>query len=171
MDFNNSKKSDDIKINWEEFDPIWRLNEMTARTKSNSKSIIDFDKAVIKLSKAHRDAVGVISHLKHQAPILLEHVLENYPYHEPHVSLIISFIKLFKHVQGDINEISTRHLDYYFKGVLKQSKRKPTPDRVHIYFDLAEHVESAQIQTGTLLNSGVDEEGLDCTYATFNRLN
>lgn len=170
MDLISSKKSDDIKINWEEFDPIWRLNEMTAKTKSNSKSIIDFDKAVIKLSKAHRDAVGVISHLKHQAPILLEHVLENYPYHEPHVSLIISFIKLFKHVQGDINEISTRHLDYYFKGVLKQSKRKPTPDRVHIYFDLAEHVESAQIQTGTLLNSGVDEEGLDCTYATLQPL-
>lgn len=148
-----------------DFDPIWKVVGDDSMPEREKNVDTDGEEIMLVISNAHRDAIGVVTHLRHQAEGLLTQVIEGYPYHEPHVSLIISFIKLFRHVQGDLNKVTGRHLDYYYKDILKQSKKKPYPDQAHVYFELADHVTSTIIKAGTLLSSGVDEEGLDKTYA------
>jgi hypothetical protein len=148
-----------------DFDPIWTVSTLDPKLDGEKHLDSDGDEMMLVISNAYRDATGVITHLKHLSESLLTKVIEGYPYHEPHVSLVISFLKLFRYVQKDLNDITGRHLDYYYREILKQSKRKPSPDQAHVYFELAEHVTSTVIKSGTLLKSGVDEEGLDKTYA------
>ncbi len=149
----------------QDFDPIWSSPEPKSRPDGNRNLETNEDELLLEIKNAYRDATGVVTHLKHKAAELLAHVIKKYPHHEPHVSLIIAFLQLFKHVQGDLNNVTKRHLDYYYRTLLKQSKRKPLPDFAHVYFELAEHVPSTVIKAGRLFNSGADEEGLDTTYA------
>jgi hypothetical protein len=163
-------KPQNDKINFDlfesqDFDPIWHSTGKDV-DQNTTRSIEDnSEELLLEIKNAYRDATGVVTHLKYLAPNLLLQVVKGYPHHEPHVSLIIAFLQLFKHVQGDLNNVTKRHLDYYYREVLKQSKRKSSPDSAHIYFELAEHVPNAVIKSGTRFISGVDEEGLNNTYA------
>lgn len=42
--------------------------------------------------------------------------------HHPHVGLLLSFFKLFNHVQQDLNTFTERHLVYFYKKLLQQDK-------------------------------------------------
>lgn len=154
----------------DELDALWRVEHVNNEGSTEQGLEISWSDFLAEASAAHRDAIGVVTHLKHRAPDLLNSVIDSYPYHEPHVSLIVAFIKVFKHAQGDMNNITRRHLDYYYKEILNQSKRAPEADKVHVFFELADHAVTATIKSGTLLTSGVDEEGLDRTYSVDNDL-
>ncbi len=62
-------------------------------------------------------------------------ILKNeYP---PHISLCITFIKLFEHLVNQINKLSSEHLDFYYNRVLELRQNDARPDSVHIVFDPA----------------------------------
>ena len=57
----------------------------------------------------------------------------------PHFALFLCFLKLFFNVQNDINTLTKRHLDFYYKNVLQLSNKAAVADRVHIVFTLAKN--------------------------------
>lgn len=148
---------------FDHFDAAWGLSELPHDLPNPSH-----DEAVhadIKsLSQVLRSLISLIIHLKDNAPKHLENFLSNYPYHDPHISLVVSFLKSFRNVQHDANGFMRKHLEYYLKEVLQQKHRNPLPDQVHLVFDPADHVLKSLIGKNTLLIAGADEEGLDNTY-------
>lgn len=94
----------------------------------------------------------------------LEESLTNFDEHSPHFALWLTFIKLLTYQQKNINEIPSRHLDYYYKEVLNQCLLKPTPNRTHILFELNKNVEQHLIEKGTLLNAGKDKLNKKVNY-------
>ncbi len=56
--------------------------------------------------------------------------------HEPHLGLLYSFLRLFSHVQADFNDLTRRHLDFYYSRVLGFKPRPHTPDAAHLIFEL-----------------------------------
>ena len=50
---------------------------------------------------------------------LFEKTLADFPAHSPHYGLFLTFIKLFKTAQDDLNRYTQRHLDFYFKDTLQ----------------------------------------------------
>lgn len=86
--------------------------------------------------------------------------------HKPHLALILAFLKLFQNAQGDLNQLTRRHLDFYYRDVLRFAPRPARPDKVHVLFELAKHVREYRLDTGTLLNAGKDETGKPIRYAT-----
>jgi len=93
-----------------------------------------------------------------------EETLTKYSSHEPHMGLILSFLQLFKYAQNNINSITKRHLDFYYQQVLKLEKLKAVPDKVHLIFELAKHIEEHKIGKGILLKAGKDNLGNDVLY-------
>ncbi|GAA5521929.1 baseplate J/gp47 family protein [Aliifodinibius salicampi] len=85
---------------------------------------------------------------------------------EPHLALFISFLKLLAYPQESINELPQRHLDFYYKDVLKLKKQPYTPDKVHVLFELAQNAQQELVDSGVLLKAGKDSEGNPLNYST-----
>ena len=39
--------------------------------------------------------------------------------HEPHLGLLFTFLRLFSPFQNDLNELTQKHLDFFYQDVLK----------------------------------------------------
>jgi hypothetical protein len=83
---------------------------------------------------------------------------------EPHVALFLAFLKLFRHSQDHLNLITARHLDFFYRNVLKMTTREAEPDNVHIIFELNRNIQEQRIEKDTLLTAGKDASGNPIHY-------
>ena len=88
----------------------------------------------------------------------------------PHFALFLCFLKLFFNVQNDINTLTKRHLDFYYKNVLQLSNKAAVADRVHIVFTLAKNAFEQIIGKNTELDGGKDALKLPVLYKTSDNL-
>lgn len=85
---------------------------------------------------------------------------------EPHYALFIAFLEMFKIAQTDLNTITKRHLDYYYREVLNLHEHAPVPDQVFILFELAEQLSNGLVPQGKELDGKKDDTGVDLIYKT-----
>lgn len=86
--------------------------------------------------------------------------------HKPHIALFITFLRLFRYAQDDLNKFTQKHLDYYYKEVLRLSEKKAVPDRVFLIFELAQNVDRYLLSEGTEFEAGDDLQGNEVTFAS-----
>jgi len=101
--------------------------------------------------------------LKDAEAELLE-TLESFDAHTPHYALFLSFLKLYRFAQDHINTITQRHLDFYYKEVLRLQPRPAEANKVHVLGELAKQVDSYLLAEGTALKAGKDSEKKDVVY-------
>ncbi|SHJ79038.1 baseplate J/gp47 family protein [Pseudozobellia thermophila] len=82
----------------------------------------------------------------------------------PHEALFFGFLYMFRVVQDDMNTITERHLDYYYKEVLRLREKPAEPDKVSVLFELAKHIDSHLLKAGTELKAGKDNTGVEVRY-------
>ncbi|MFC4873927.1 hypothetical protein [Negadavirga shengliensis] len=85
--------------------------------------------------------------------------------HPPHIALFISFLRLFINVQEDLNQMTKRHLDFYYRGVLGLKPKDIIPDKVHLFFELAKNRLEHSLEGGIRFRAGKDALGNDLFYA------
>lgn len=85
---------------------------------------------------------------------------------EPHYALFIAFLEMFRIAQEDLNTLTKRHLDFYYKEVLKLKEKEAEADQVFIVFELAEQLSGSLVKAGTVLDAGKDPLGVDLIYKT-----
>lgn len=83
---------------------------------------------------------------------------------QPHYALFIAFLQLFKYAQEDLNTITQRHLEFYYKDVLQIEEKEAIPDQVFVIFELANQTANYVVEKNTGLNGGEDATGVDLTY-------
>lgn len=88
----------------------------------------------------------------------------------PHLALFVSFVKLLEFTQNRFNNLTKRHLDFYYKNILQIEKQPATADKVHIIFELAKNSLSEKISKDTGLDAGKDFNGKKLIYKTTNEL-
>jgi hypothetical protein len=86
--------------------------------------------------------------------------------HAPHIALFISFLKLYGYVQEELNKIPQRHLDFYYKEVLRVKAKEATPDQAYVVFELAKGFDVYEIKKGTALSAGKDKQNKELVYET-----
>ena len=79
--------------------------------------------------------------------------------------VMYSAFYIFYVPQKQFREITQRHLDFYYKEVLKLQEKPAVPDKVHVTFGLAQNVDTQLLRKGTLLSAGKDSLGRDLHYA------
>jgi len=87
-------------------------------------------------------------------------------YRRPHFCLLLTFLKLLRHAQADLNSFTRRHLEFYYQEVLRLTPKKGLPDRVHVVVELVEGQRQFLLPSGTLLHAGSDSQGSDLFYST-----
>lgn len=85
--------------------------------------------------------------------------------HQPHLALLFTFLELFNHLQGDLNQLTSRHLDFFYQQVLRIVPKPATPDQVHIVFEMAKHLSQYALKEGLLLKNGKDANNQDIQFA------
>lgn len=83
---------------------------------------------------------------------------------QPHLALFIAFLELYKIPQEVINRITGRHLDFYFKDVLRLTKKSAGPDKAHLLIELKKNALPVSIGTGNTFSAGKDKTGVELTY-------
>lgn len=84
----------------------------------------------------------------------------------PHFALLLAFLELLGHARAQLNGLTRRHLDYYYRDVLQMTPEPAVPDRVAAVFRLAPRVTQVLLPAGTALQAGRDDAGATRTYVT-----
>jgi len=151
--------------NFDGLDKVWESGKFQASEsvslEGNMRDVLS--RAVKQLTFVFKDFLRSVTYIVNTAPILLEKSLKH-EHHAPQNALLIAFVKLLNHVKGDLNKITTKHLDYYYFHKLKQTLKDAVPDRAHVHFTLADHIDEYLIEKGALFSAGIDEEGYDYLY-------
>jgi hypothetical protein len=95
----------------------------------------------------------------------LENSFTNYDRHEPHYALFLAFLKLMEHARNEINTLTGRHLDFYYKEILQLKEKPAEPGHAHLLIELAKHANDHEIKTGELFKAGTDDLGKDAFFA------
>jgi len=85
---------------------------------------------------------------------------------QPHLALFIAFLKLLSYPQASLNEIPKRHLDFYYREVLRLSPNEFIADTVHVVYELAKNAIAELIEENTVLEAGKDVDGNLLQYET-----
>lgn len=98
----------------------------------------------------------------------LETLLEEYRENDkltPHLTLFICFLKLLDLSKNRFNQITKRHLDFYYEDILQISKLDEEADKVYLLFELAKNTGEAPLPAGSEFDGGKDDSGKKRIYA------
>ncbi|MEB2783080.1 baseplate J/gp47 family protein [Algoriphagus persicinus] len=84
----------------------------------------------------------------------------------PHFALFLAFLKLFKFAQQDINTLTQRHLDFYYRDVLRLKEKPADPDQVYLILKLAKHIQEHFLAKNTTFKAGKDDLGKEILFQT-----
>ena len=170
----NNWYDDTLHANWNTY-----INSIAADDSIyiNPLSVIPFPDVFLGIEHAanHNLFTGIFdTYLSTYAKIVQEaeaellKTLETYDAHTPHYALFLTFLMLFRFTQTHVNTITQRHLDFYYKEVLKLQPRAAQANKVHVLGELAKQVNSYLLAQGTALKAGKDSLKKDASYTLDN---
>lgn len=83
----------------------------------------------------------------------------------PHLALFLTFIELYKTPQQVINRITGRHLDFYYKDVLRLRRKAAMADKVHVLLELKKNAQPVSVSPENLFSAGKDDTKVELVYA------
>ena len=87
--------------------------------------------------------------------------------HEPHLGLLFAFLRLFKYAQGDMDNLTQRQLEFFYKDVLLFQERAAIPDKAHLVFELAKHIQGVHLlKQDTAYKDGKDNNKAEIIFST-----
>jgi len=143
-------------VSVDELHPIWSAGGRNSG--SAAASFSDLESACEALLRGQMQ-------LADQSQLYLDEALYGLSSHEPHIALLITFFQLLKYAQDEANHLTQRHLDFYYKDVLKFTANALLPDTVHVLFELKGN-EPKAVPAGTLIKAGNDAAGKAVVYQT-----
>ena len=154
-----------LELDFKRFEPVWLLNGIEANNKFlETKNVTTrFRIVTTELETVFQAFYETLLYIKTKASDYMEQSLQKNN-HYPEVALFLAFLKLFKIAQGDINNISKRHLEFYYSQVLKQEPAKARRDQVYLAFQPYDGIPFADVKKDTEFLGGEDEEGNDILY-------
>ena len=85
---------------------------------------------------------------------------------QPHFALFLTFLQLLREARGELNQITQRHLEFYYRQNLEFTRQNAIPDQLYVTFELTEDVASCLLPQGTQLSAGADASGVERIYQT-----
>lgn len=90
---------------------------------------------------------------------------------QPHLALLLAFLKLFGIEQEHLNSLNRRHLDFYYKDILRFSPRTGSPGKAEVFFELNKAAQSVFLPKGSLFDAGKDAENKPVYYESTDEIN
>lgn len=156
-----------------EFEPVnedtWDLDVVIPFVGSLYDGVTTEEKlfhASLQVDSVFNAAMHILADIVSKAEAYLSISIENYPKHQPHTALFIAFLELFRIAQQQLNGLTEKHLNFYYKDVLHIKEKAAQPDQVNVIFELAKNATVCHLPKGTPLSAGRDSFGIDQVYVT-----
>jgi hypothetical protein len=88
----------------------------------------------------------------------------------PHFALLLVFVQLLARARDQLNGLTARHLDFYYRDLLRLAPEPAEPDRAAVVLKLAPRVAELRLPAGTALEAGRDSAGVTQVYLTEREL-
>jgi len=154
-----------LDLDFNGFNFIWELSGV------EPSDVIYQGKTIQERVNTAADALQNIFQLFYESVIYLKqkalHDLEdslNNDNHYPEVALLLTFLKLYEHPQENINKLTSKYLDYYYRNILKQTERYAVNDKAYLSFVLDQEAYQATIPQGAEFIAGTDDKGNNVYY-------
>jgi len=95
-----------------------------------------------------------------------QQAIEAYPTHQPHMALFIAFVELFAYAKKELNELTTKHLDFFYRDVLHLKEKPASADSVYLIYQLAKGVDDFELKKEAELSAGKDGLGKQMIFKT-----
>ena len=161
------------EINYENLSDVWGVSK-----RKSGEYIFDYCNAGLlggqnnyreDLRRAAFEFFNAIEHLKSICESLLPLSLKTQS-HDPAISLFITFLKLYKYAQDNVNTFTQRHLDYYYHEVLKVQYREKKLESVILNFSTVPGSKPIAIESGSEFTCARDDKFRDVTFHTSQKL-
>ncbi len=154
-----------LEFDFRRFEPIWLLQGIEANPKLAETEEVSTRFGIVtgELETVFQAFYETLLYVKTKASDYMEQSLQK-DNHYPEVALFLAFLKLFKIAQGDLNNISRRHLEFYYTEVLRQKRARAQQDKVYLVFQPYDGIPFADVKKGTEFLGGEDETGKDILY-------
>lgn len=90
--------------------------------------------------------------------------------HTPHYGLYLALLEMLAVARQELNGLTARHLDFYYREVLRLAPRGPVPASAHVLLQLARGEEASLVASGTELRAGKDALGNSVVFETTDDL-
>lgn len=84
----------------------------------------------------------------------------------PDTTLLRTLVHLLKPYQDQLNEIAQKHLQFYYKDILKQEERAAIADSVYLCSTLAKPASTFSLPAGTVFSAGLDAQKKPILFST-----
>lgn len=101
-----------------------------------------------------------------EAQLALERTLTNWDRHEPHYALFLAYLRLFEYARSEANTLTGRHLDFYYREVLRLKEKPAEPGHAHLLVELARQAPTHLVAAGELFKAGKDSLGIEAFFAS-----
>lgn len=163
----------DLQFDANLYHSIWRLNQIET---VDIFSDIDLQKDPLssglkKLILLYNPVYNILYNIQLSAKPLFEKSLNGRSIHKAHMGLILTFFNLYKSVQNDINSLSKKHLDYYYKNILMQNPKDVSPKKMFVYFNINQKLKTINLPADSRVIVGQYDTGNNILYYTDNEIN
>lgn len=100
-----------------------------------------------------------------EAEQALEKTFTQWSSHAPHYALFLAFLRLFEHARSEMNTLTARHLDFYYREILQLKEQPAVPGNAHLLIELAKQATTHLVSKDELFNAGKDDKGIDAHFA------
>ncbi|MFD1604382.1 baseplate J/gp47 family protein [Flavobacterium artemisiae] len=133
--------------NWKAFFDFFQLNDKKPSVENQ-----------LKLDRIKKELLDLIETSKQEFSVT------------PHLTLFLTFLMLLENSKKRYNNLTKRHLDFYYNQILKIEKLPADPDKVYLIFELAKNAIQEKIENKTAFDGGKDATGKTRTYFSTNEL-
>ncbi len=90
--------------------------------------------------------------------------LTNWPNHQPNYTLFLTWLQLLESTKEHLNELTGRHLDFYYQNVLQLKQLSQSPDKAFLVLELNKVTSSFALKENTSFMGPKDDTGSIITY-------
>jgi hypothetical protein len=94
----------------------------------------------------------------------------NVPSNQPHKALFIAFLRLLEALNEHLNGLTKRHLDYYYREVLKFTDREAKPAQAYLFMECAKSLKTRFVEKSATLLAGKNEDGQEILFETVDEI-
>ncbi len=93
-------------------------------------------------------------------------LFEEWPYHAPQYALFLAWLELMEHAREGANRLTGRHLDFYYREVLRLAPQPAAADAAFLSIELAKAFPSFALKGETAFNGGKDDSGATIVFSS-----
>ncbi len=157
-----------LNVSFDDFKTIWKLKKITPKNifKQIDSSQPKLSSGLKKLILLYTPVYESLLSLQFRASKLFIKSIDENSNHNAHIGLLIAFLKLYEHAQSDLNTLSKKHLDFYYRNILGQKSHGVVAKNMYVYFQIDENIDFLPIDQGKLIVAGQNDDGTEITYQT-----